>query len=277
MSTTWWAGLSPVELPVDCAGTPHHIRWAAGRIEAPDHPDADGERTLAALGGEGFPCLDIIDTWTRHSDDLDVLLLAGRGPGDPVNPAPPMPRRSVAYASTLNLRWQAPPAAGGWVRAGQPHHRGAPPQDEIEAFLTLGGGLPDRLAATDIATWADRLENTTAATYTTAALPALHAALYGRATAAIRDWLGTTDLNIDVQIRPTDAEPGITRESGTVQLEVPFTWLRDVWAPGLTTILGRFTLAATCTEPDEWTITSVDTNFGPPQTITIRLHPRPSE
>ncbi len=76
---SWWAGLPATQLSIDCAGATHRLRWADGELLTLDHTDPAGERTLAALGGAPLPCIDLLDAWTRHSDDIDVLLLASAG------------------------------------------------------------------------------------------------------------------------------------------------------------------------------------------------------
>ena len=94
--TTWWQGLSSAEAVVECDGKPHRLLWEAGALRALEHGDAEGERTLAALGGARCTCLDLLDTWARHSDDLDVLLLASRGPGDQLLAPEDITSRAVA-------------------------------------------------------------------------------------------------------------------------------------------------------------------------------------
>ncbi len=88
----WWAGLAAAEARLDCGGQPHRLRWADGRLHALDHTsDLEGEQILSALGGQGFPCLDVLDLWTQHAADLRVLILASRGPADPLAPWTPPP------------------------------------------------------------------------------------------------------------------------------------------------------------------------------------------
>jgi hypothetical protein len=69
---------------IDCAGQSHRLRWEAGRLHALDHEDLEGERALAALGGQACPCVEALDRWARHADDLRVLTLTSRGPTDAV-------------------------------------------------------------------------------------------------------------------------------------------------------------------------------------------------
>ena len=67
------------------AGRPHRLRWAAGQLTAPEHTDLDGEQILSALAGQGFPLPGRAGiAGLGHAADLRVLVLASRGPADPV-------------------------------------------------------------------------------------------------------------------------------------------------------------------------------------------------
>ena len=84
MSTPWWRGVPPAVATVSCAGREHQLRWAAGELRVPGHPDLESEKILRALAGESYACLDVLEAWEVHADDLRVLVLASRGPADPV-------------------------------------------------------------------------------------------------------------------------------------------------------------------------------------------------
>jgi hypothetical protein len=90
--TSWWSGLAPAQTALDCGGQTHRLRWADGELAALDHEDADGERALAALGGERCACVDMLDAWARHATDERLLVLASRGPADSLaaDPGDPM-------------------------------------------------------------------------------------------------------------------------------------------------------------------------------------------
>jgi hypothetical protein len=68
------------------------------------------------------------------------------------------------------------------------------PDGDLTGLIGLGGLLPDRLAATVIAAWTERLRESAA--LAAAARPALHAALYGPVTVALRSWTGQRDLQV---------------------------------------------------------------------------------
>ena len=291
MTGPWWAGLPAAEARLDCGGQPHRLRWAGGQLRALDHTDLEGEQILSALAGQGFPCLDVLTAWAEYAADLRVLILASRGPADP-------------------LATSTPPSSGpGWVgRApGRVRSGGSyavlsygPPDDlddDLIELLGLGGLLPDRLAATVIAAWAGRLRGApgpgeaagadpavataadaaaTAADAVTlaAARPALHAALCGRVTVALRSWTGQRDLPVALTMIPEDQPPRLACDGDGIAAQLPFGWLSDVWARGLTTCWGRFCLAA---EPagDGWVLSTVAQDLTPPIPVTVG-NPPPS-
>jgi len=328
VTPSWWTGLPPLEETIPCGDADHRIRWSAGELATPDHDDPDGERTLAALGGQATPCIEVLDAWQRHREDLDVLLLASRGAADPLDgpfsaarggPAgPTAPARPVAPMAVrpgpLPAGWfglggtgvagratggvvygsgpgpsfpspvpihGAPPnrvafassasfaGSGGSYSSGLTYYAPGPgpaqPGDPLLLLLGLPGGLPHRLVATVIATWTQRI--TDGDPRVAEALPALHAALYGRALAAIRGWLGGGPV-LDVRLA---AEPAAVRQvDGVIGVELPFSWLRDVWARGFATLAGRFCLTAQPGPPNDWIFTAVAPDFGQPQRFTLQ-------
>jgi hypothetical protein len=78
----WWALLPSAQAGVSCGEHSHRLIWSEGRLTAPDHPDAEGELVLAALGGERSRCMDLVEAWGRHSDDLEVLAIGPRSAAD---------------------------------------------------------------------------------------------------------------------------------------------------------------------------------------------------
>ena len=82
MNPPWWAAFGPAETKLRCGDAEHRLRWAAGTLQAVDHPDAEGELVLGALGGDTNPCLDVVAAWGKHSDDLDVLAVGPRSASD---------------------------------------------------------------------------------------------------------------------------------------------------------------------------------------------------
>jgi hypothetical protein len=265
----WWTGLPAAETTVNCGET-HRLRWQAGELRALDHEDVEAERTLAALGGERCTCVDTLDAWARHTDDLRVLVLASRGPADQLA-AQTDPSSPGGFGSGRLARgWTAYAGVGGApMPGGSARMPGFPePEDDVIALLGLGGGLQARLAATVAATWSQKLAQDDQATGS--ARPQLQAALYGRATAALRTWLAKPDLEVDLQMAPEGGEPRLADDNGSVRAELPFAWLVDVWARDLATMAGRFCLAATNAD-GSWMLSTVGPDFGAPRPITLEL------
>jgi hypothetical protein len=285
MSSDWWAGLAPVELPIRCGHGQHRLSWSGGGLVALDHPDGDRERALAALGADPFPCLDILDSWDRHADDLDVLALASRGPGDRViaddaAPEGTHPVGMSGYASAIAVAHVRPQsrvgqASFGWFGSGPPPGRPrrggwamANTDDEIGRLLQLGGGLADRLVSTVIAIWAARID--AADERIADAYPQLRAAVYGRLVSTVRSWTGGSDL-VRLTLLSSGEAAAVSRDGEGVRISVAFSWLRDVWSRGLATIFGQLCLSASPIGDDEWRLVTVAPNFGPTRTMTITL------
>jgi hypothetical protein len=242
--TAWWNGLPPAEARVHCQDATHRLRFADGRLRALDHDDIDAERTLAALGGEGCTCAEIVDAWTRHATNPRVLVAASRGPSDPLagddEPTMRTPRTALRRVKgSITQR--------GWTSYGQirtTSHPGAPQQpnqseeDELRTLLRLGGGLPARLVAGALHHLANERPSDAR----------IHAAAYGCACAALVDWLGQPDRPVDVRITASDAERTIYEtDEGTVLLEIPIAWVTEIWASGLATVAGCFCLGRSTT------------------------------
>lgn len=125
-------------------------------------------------------------------------------------------------------------------------------------LLALGGGLPHRLAATVAAAWVDRVDD--------AARPHLHAALWGRATLALRGWLSDPALEPELELIGEGDAPSVTRE----RIALPFSWLVRVWGRGLTTIAGRFCLSADSVQ-GVISLLTVGPDFGEQRTLRLEL------
>ena len=78
----WWAALPPVSVRVPCGSGTHQLRWEQGRLIAADHPDAEAELVLAALGGDRAECIELTEAWGARSDDLEVLAVGPRSDAD---------------------------------------------------------------------------------------------------------------------------------------------------------------------------------------------------
>jgi hypothetical protein len=294
MSTPWWRGVPPAVAPVSCGGREHQLRWAAGELQAPGHPDLESEKILRALAGESYACLDVLEAWEVHSDDLRVLVLASRGPTDPVAvrlDEPGSTGWTVRAGRTTVARMQRRRAAVTAVLGG-----GGPAsrerEDPLAVLLSLGGPMQTRLTATVAAAWRERLRDGAAAVPADAALPAdvavpagaaaieaarpaLHAALYGRVMATLRAWTGRPDLRVALTMIGESDRPALAPDGDGLAVELPFGWISDVWARGLGTCWDRFALAA-APAGDGWEVSAVAPDLGPPAQITI-TGPHPSD
>jgi hypothetical protein len=67
---------------VPCGSGTHQLRWEHGALVAVDHPDAEAELVLAALGGDRAECIGLTEAWGSRSDDLEVLAVGPRSAAD---------------------------------------------------------------------------------------------------------------------------------------------------------------------------------------------------
>jgi hypothetical protein len=270
---------------VSCDGREHQLRWAAGELRASGHPDLESEKILRALAGENYACLDVLEAWEVHADDLRVLVLASRGPADPVavrleEPGPTGWTGRTAGARMQRRRSAVTAVMGGAAPASRER------EDPLAVLLSLGGPMQTRLTATVAAAWRERLRDGAApadvaaapaavsppaaagADAIEAARPALHAALYGRVVATLRAWTGRPDLRLALTMIGESDRPALAPDGDGIAVELPFGWISDVWARGLGTCWDRFTLAA-APAGDGWALSAVAPDLGPPTEITI--------
>jgi hypothetical protein len=222
----WYLSLPPAEAQVSCGGGTHTVRWEAGRLELPAHPDAEAERVLSALGGDKARCVEAAETWDRHAEDLEVLVSGPRSVADLVTVSwddaethrsaffglPPgmAPLSHTRPGGPSGRGSSGPGAAAGpgaslaaglgrsLSAAGGPAHMGklgaqAPEQlrraqDRVEVLQlhALGPAFQFRLAGAVTAAWAAGSR----AGQRASRVPELTAALAGRAAPAIAGWLG---------------------------------------------------------------------------------------
>ena len=292
MSREWWDGLLPVEVRLDCSGGTHTVRWEDGVVNAVDHEDPVGERALAALGGERSTCIELLDSWARHADDLRVLTIASRGASDPVRPDAesrflwPTPGLMPARGRGVAMR-AAPPGSAGWaayaplsggqmVSGGQLVHRGqmgrgrpGPRSDEVVDLIGLGGALTQRLVAEILATWSARLvaDEGVAAPH----LPALTASLYGRVVVSVRSWLGDAGTHVELDMIAPSESPSMARRDGVVHARLPFAWLSDIWVKDLAVVLGRFALCTVESGSGRLRLSTVDPHCTDVRPVTVSL------
>ncbi|MGO9753716.1 MAG: hypothetical protein ACLP8S_18985 [Solirubrobacteraceae bacterium] len=286
--TAWWIGLSDAQATVTCSDQQHRLRWSDGRLKALDHGDPEDERALAALGGQPCTCIELLDAWERHRDDLRVLVLGTRGPTDLIRidrdllsqqhgsrhrgrPAMPaaVPRAMSRPAGMMIVGGTSSRLMSSGGAPGRGSKRAAG-EAELLRLLALGGGIPDRLLATVAATWSRRIQS--GASATRVKTPELHAALQGRAFVALRAWLGEPNLAAALTMINAADQPALARQDGSVHAALPFNWLAEVWAKGLTTVCGRFCLAADTDDGRHWRLTTIAPALDKTEPLTITLN-----
>jgi hypothetical protein len=268
--TEWWTGIAPAELTLDCGGGRHRIRWADGRLLALDHGDLDDERALASLGGASIDCVELARAWERHRTDLRALVIGPRGGGDEL-------KAEIDGPYFTYGRPRRRPGNYTSVRMGgaRTQSRFNPdPDDEtvdLRALATLGSGFGERLVATVAADWAQRLH--AADPSVDQARARLQAALYARVIAALRLWLGSSRVALELEMVPERAARSLDREGNVIHASLPFGWLLDVWARGLAIVQGRFCLGAATTDGSVWSLQTVAPDLRMRERIELRVQP----
>jgi hypothetical protein len=151
---------------------------------------------------------------------------------------------------------------------GPPVSASSTPEDDIMLLAGLGHELTLRLASTVTSALLEGLKSPEGASMR----PALEASLFGRASAALRTWLGTPDLELDLAVTEPDTEPGLSWDGrGPVNLSLPLEWVMTVWGSDLTVVAGRFCLGVVERDGPRTTLMSVGTDLGPPRPLTIEI------
>ncbi len=253
------SGIAAVVEVIDCGGARHRLEWEAGALAAPDHPDPHGERVLAGLGATRPHCLQVLDAWAAHDDDLRVLTLGPRHPGDQVSCAAVAVEgvRHGNFARHLqNQRIQQqsmPPGVAGARPEGLPssEEQGELLRRHLEllTLFTLPASLQRRLMVTVAAAHLGPPGE---------ASPAMVAALIGRAGAALRSWAGE-ELDVDVRL---GSAAMVTTLGGRVSGELPADWLVAVWGAGLAVVEGHFVCEVLESTPEACTVRAMSAGSG---------------
>jgi hypothetical protein len=229
----WYSCLASCETQVPCGQGRHLVRWDAGQLQLPAHPDAEAELVLAALGGEKAGCVVLAEAWGRRTRDLSVLGVVQRGPADKivvgwedVEAAAQAGQHGGAAGLRRPQSWRpAGSAAGPAGHRGRPRPMqeemdpGAERRNDMFSLLALGYGFSVRLAGQVAAAHADPAD--------AQARPALVA----------EQWLGIDPDQVVVSLLDG---PGWGRTELTGQgpgrrlrVSLPPSWLARVWACGL--------------------------------------------
>ena len=278
MSAPWWAAFGPATAEVSCGDGMHTLRWADGSLTAVEHPDAEGELVLAALGGDATPCLDVVRAWGRHSDDLSVLALGPRSAADrltittemldEVSPAGGqgisvvrsrqgstfvLSRRAGGFAAARSTPMRVPAGRASHMAARRaavsrlmsmrrlgPDSDGDDERATRLRLLALGEPFQWRLSGAVAHAWSADGEH---AGTRDRARPALTAALTGRLAPAAADWLDVDPATVAAAVHDGAGWGELSVSSaGSVRhlrARLPVSWLATVWAPGLALVQGR--------------------------------------
>jgi hypothetical protein len=277
----WFTCLPSCEAQVPCGPGRHTVRWEAGQLVLPEHPDAEAELVLAALGGEKAGCVELAEAWSRHSSDLSMLVVGPRGPADEITvgwedvEAAAQEGRpgSVAGFGGSGLaalgQLASPPAMAG-VRARQRQLQAELDQtrlrrNDILSLLALGYGFQLRLAGQVVAAHADGADADAAHSDSDSdsdsadadgdvpggpeadARPALVAAITSRLGLVAEQWLGIDPDQVVVSLHrgPGWGQVELTGYGDERRLRValPASWLARVWACGLALTGGQLVVA----------------------------------
>jgi hypothetical protein len=257
MNAPWWAAVRPAEARVRCGDAEHLLRWADGRLTAADHPDADGELVLAALGGDKAECVALKEAWAAHRDDLDVLALGPRSPADELavtwdmvdelrsmlgqqsgfsvlsytRPAPrPGQRMPSARPRTLPMRRLSAEAERAQAR-----------RADLLSLFALGRDFQLLLSGEVAAAWSagPATAPSTPPRDRAAARPALTAALTGRLAPAAATWLGIDPDDVRATLHEGPGWGSAHLDGSTLRTALPVGWLARVWAPGFPVVGGH--------------------------------------
>jgi hypothetical protein len=248
---------------VPCGAGRHTIRWEAGSLRLPSHPDLDGELVLAALGGQKARCVELAAAWARHTDDLSMLAIGPRDPADEIavcwddvdaaaepGPGPrpairlfPGPGRAQPWPPGLSLSAMAP--RGGRARqVAQEALAARRRRDDILSLLALGYAFQVRLIGQVAAAHAGPGPGGRPSPHVR---PALVAAIAGRLAPVAERWLGIDPGQVVVTLHhgPGWGSAELTGRGSERRLRVslPAGWLASVWASGLA-LTGRHLIVA---------------------------------
>jgi hypothetical protein len=284
----WYSCLPSCETRVPCGHGRHIVRWDAGQLRLPEHPDAEAELVLAALGGEKAGCVVLAETWGRHSSDLSVLAVGPRGPADEivvswedVEAAAHAGRRGGAagFAGLRRppLRRPASPPAGAAGHSArqrqiqQEMERVVERRNDMLSLFALGYGFGIRLAGQVAAAHADSAD--------AAARPALVAAITSRLALVAEQWLGIDPDRVAASLHYGPgcgrAELTGTERARRLQVSLPTSWLARVWACGLALIGGHLVVAV---DRAGWPDARVLALRAPgDEPVVLDVHARPSD
>jgi hypothetical protein len=244
----WFDCLPSCAAYLPCGTDRHIVRWEAGELRLPSHPDPEAERVLAALGGEQARCVEVAQAWGRHAGDLTVLTVGPRGPADEIavswNDVDDAARASQRGGQAGYLPPSAGPGRGprrrmspamaraGYQQARQDRERAERRRNDLLPLLALGYGFQVRLIGQVAEAHAGRPEEAMEKIR-----PVLTAAITARLAPVAEEWLGIDPAQVEVTLLrgPGWGSAELTGRGGQRRLRVslPAGWLARVWAAGL--------------------------------------------
>jgi hypothetical protein len=258
----WFTCLPGCQTEVPCGTGQHSVGWDAGSLRLASHPDAEGELVLAALGGEKARCIEVAEAWARHTDDLSVLAIGPRHPGDEIvvgwddviaaaqagqAPVPTVGSGRMKPAAMRLASQPGPTMTRMAARQRQAQEETLAAQrrrNDILSLLALGYGFQVRLIGQVAAAYAGRDGGSAGQGGTTPlappaehAHPALVAAIAGRLGPVAEEWLGIDPDQVTVSLHLARSW-GASELTGygadrRLRISLPAGWLASVWACGL--------------------------------------------
>jgi hypothetical protein len=261
MNGPWFSCLPGCQAEVPCGTGRHSVGWDAGSLRLASHPDAEGELVLAALGGEKARCIEVAEAWARHTDDLSVLAIGPRHPGDGIAVSWD---DVIAAAQTVQVAGPGMgPVGSGRMKPGAMRLASQPGptmarmaarqrqaqeetlaaqrrRNDILSLLALGYGFQVRLIGQVAAVHASRDGGAQVR-------PALVAAIAGRLGPVAEEWLGIDPDQVTVSLHSARSW-GASELTGygadrRLRISLPALWLASVWACGLARV-GRHLIVA---------------------------------
>jgi hypothetical protein len=296
----WYRCLPPAVTRVPCGDGLHTLRWADGALELCDHPDAEAEGVLAALGGDKPACLELAQVWNRYTGDADLLAVLPRSAADEVAVGwedvaayreGPGGRGVIGFGSAVR---RVSPLVGGSGWTAYAPLAGPPPppvqqtpaaqmparlqqvQAEMRArharridlltLLALGPAFQFRLAGQIMEALLARGDGT----------PVLTAALAGRATLAVAQWLDIDPGEVAVTVHQGSGWGSVRADDGTIRVALPASWLARVWACNLALVDGYLVVSVADPGWPDAKVLGLHAPGADPVTITVHADDGPN-
>lgn len=216
-----------------CGNNKHTLRWEAGTLQLPSHPDREAELVLAALGGEKAGCVALAEIWGRYTGDLSVLSIWPRSADDRIS----VTWDNVSQPRVFSHRLHFTSALSSMRVKQAAEEHAAQRITDLRSLLALGPGFQLRLSG--------HVADAHAAT----PRPAMMTALTGRLALAARKWIGIHPDQVKVALHDGEGwgTSGLTGTDDERELTftLPARWLASVWACGLALVDRHLVVAVT--------------------------------